>query len=215
MSDTISFGEGPHSPLRELAEQVRQLWWIPLLTGLVSVGLGLAILAAGWTVHALAVAIGLLFIVRAAALGVSPSYAGRTGGEQVPAGAVGVIAGIALIAWPGPSLLVLAVFAGTWLVVSGGFHIVTSFSYRRILPHWGFTFVIGVIELLLGVWAMHRPEVTLPQLITVLGGWAVLTGVIYCALAVEIRNSFIAIVVVPEAAPGPPPPAGPGRMGRA
>ena len=45
MSQTTSLGEGSHSPLRELAEQIRHLWWIPLLTGLVSIGLGLAILA--------------------------------------------------------------------------------------------------------------------------------------------------------------------------
>jgi len=73
--------------------------------------------------------------------------------------------------------------------VSGSFHIVTSFSRRRELPHWGFTFTVGVIELLLGVWAMRRPEATLALLITIIGLWAVLTGVIYCALAFEIRGT--------------------------
>ena len=127
MSQSTSIGEEPHSPLQELAEQIRHLWWIPLLTGLVSIGLGLAILATDWTVRALVIITGLVFIIRGIALAFSPAYAGKTSGEQVVAGIAGVIAGVVLVAWPGPSLLVLALFVGVWLAVSGGFHIVTSF----------------------------------------------------------------------------------------
>ena len=189
MSQTVGLGEGQHSPLQEVAEQIRDLWWIPLVTGLVSIALGLAILAAGWTVHALTVMTGLVFIIRGAALAFSPAYAGRTSGEQVIAGTAGVIAGVVLVAWPGPSLLILAFFAGAWLAVSGSFNIVASFSRRRALPQWGFTLAVGVIELLLGIWAMRRPEATLALLITIIGLWAVLTGVIYCMLAFEIRSA--------------------------
>jgi uncharacterized membrane protein HdeD (DUF308 family) len=189
MSQSTSVGEGPHSPLQEVAEQVRHLWWVPLLAGLVSIGLGLAILATDWTVHALVVITGLVFIIRGIALAFSPAYAAKTSGEHVVAGIAAVIAGIVLVAWPEPSLLVLAFFVGAWLAVSGSFHIITSFSRRRELPHWGFTFSVGVIELLLGIWAMRRPEATLALLITVIGLWAVLTGVIYCVLAFEIRHA--------------------------
>lgn len=83
--------------------------------------------------------------------------------------------------------------ASAWLTLSGGFHIITSFRLRRELPHWGFTFAVGIIELLLGVWAMRRPEATLALLITVLGLWAILSGVIYCALAFEIRHATSAL----------------------
>jgi uncharacterized membrane protein HdeD (DUF308 family) len=215
MSQTTSPGEGEHSPLREVAEQVRQLWWIPLLAGLVSIGLGLAILATDWTVHALVITTGLIFIIRGIALAFSPAYAGRTSGEHVVAGIAAVIAGVVLVAWPGPSLLVLAVFVGAWLAVSGSFHIITSFSRRRELPHWGFTFSLGLIELLLGIWAMRRPEATLALLITIIGLWAVLTGVIYCVLAFEIRNAARAVATAPDVIssdPAPNRPDSPGRL---
>ena len=50
-----------------------------------------------------------------------------------------------------------------------------------------------MIELLLGIWAMRRPEATLALLITIIGLWAVVTGVIYCALAFEIRGTAQAL----------------------
>ena len=206
MSQTVSLGEGQHSPLQEIGEQIRDLWWIPLLAGLISIGLGLAILAASWTVHALAIITGLVFIFRGAALAFSPSYAARTSGEQVVAGTAGVIAGIVLVAWPGPSLLVLAFFVGAWLAVSGAFNVIASFSRRRALPQWGFTLAIGVIEVLLGIWAMRRPEAALALLITIIGLWTVLTGVISCMLAFEIRRTSGATAKAPEVTRAGPPP---------
>jgi uncharacterized membrane protein HdeD (DUF308 family) len=158
----------------------------------------LAILATDWTVHALVIITGLVFIIRGIALAFSPAYAGRTSGEQIVAGIAGVIAGVVLVAWPGPSLLVLAFFVGAWLAVSGSFHIVTSIARRRELQHWGFTVSLGVIELLLGIWAMRRPEATLTLLITIIGLWAVVTGVIYCVLAFEMRGAARELVKAAE-----------------
>ena len=186
--ETAPLGD-QRSPLREVAEQIGHLWWVPLAAGLASIALGLAILAAGWTVAALVVITGLVFIVRGIALAFNPAYAGRTAGEHVVAGLAAVIAGIVLIAWPGPTLLVLAFFVGAWLTVSGCFHVIATFPRRRELPHWGFTFAVGVIEVLLGIWAMRRPEASLALLTTVTGLWAVLTGVSYCVLAFEVRGA--------------------------
>jgi len=191
--------------LQQLAQQVTHLWWVPLLTGLVSIGFGLAILATDWTVHALVVITGLVFIIRGIALAFSPAYAARTSGEQVAAGVIGVIAGVVLVAWPGPSLLVLAFFVGAWLTVSGCFHIITSIARRRQLPYWGFTLGLGIIEVLLGIWAMRRPDATLSLLITIIGLWAVITGVIYCVLAFEIRSaarSLTKVLADPGSDPG-------------
>ncbi len=65
-----------------------------------------------WVLHRLWIAVGNEAL----------AYAGRTSGEQVVAGIAGVFAGVVLVAWPGPSLLVLAFFVGGWLAVSGSFY---------------------------------------------------------------------------------------------
>lgn len=192
MSQSASAAETTQSLLRDLGEraaQVKDRWWIPLLVGLVSVALGLAVLAAGWSAGSLGVVTGLLFLVRGAALALNPAYAAKGSGEQVLAGIAGAIAGLLLLAWPGPTGLVLVLFAGVWLAVSGGFQIVVSAARRGGLLYWRFTLALGVLELLLGLWAMRTPGTSLASTSAVIGIWAVMTGVLYCVLAFEIRTA--------------------------
>jgi len=132
---------------------------------------------------------GLLFIVRGAALALNPAYAAKGSGEHVLAGVTGALAGLVLFAWPGLTGQVLVLFAGVWLVVSGGFQIVVSAARRGELPYWRLTLALGVIELLLGLWAMRTPSATLVSTSAVIGIWAVMTGVLCCVLAFEIRTA--------------------------
>src|SRR5215472_14702010 len=118
MSQGASAAESAQTLLRELgkrAGQVKGRWRIPLSAGLVSAALGLAVLAAGWGVGSLRVVTGLLFIVHGAALALNPVYANRTSGEHVVAGMAGAVAGLLFLVWPGPTRLVLVLFAGVWL----------------------------------------------------------------------------------------------------
>jgi uncharacterized membrane protein HdeD (DUF308 family) len=185
-------GSGADPPIRQLADALSRRWWVPLVSGLALFVFGLAILAADWTVKALVVTTGLLFVVRGVALVFSPQHAAASSGEHVVVGLIGVVAGLVLIAWPGPTLLVLAFFVGTWLAVAGAFHMVSSLARRSQLPHWGITLAMGAVELLLGIWVMRRPDVTLDLVITILGIWAVLSGVALCVLAFEIRRNVAA-----------------------
>jgi uncharacterized membrane protein HdeD (DUF308 family) len=190
MSQVASAGRTAQSLLRDLGERAgyaRDRWWIPLAAGLASAVLGLAVLAAGWTAGSLAVMAGVMFIIRGAFLALNPAYAARTSGEHVAVGIAAVLAGILLAVWPGPTPLVLAVFGGVWLVVSGGYQAVLSVAGRRELPYWRFTLALGVIELLLGLWVMRTA--TAASASTVIGVWAVVTGLMFCALAFEIRRA--------------------------
>ena len=181
------------SPIREVGLQIGHLWWIPLVAGLISIGFGLAILATDWTVKALVVFTGIIIVIRSIAEAFNPSYASDSAWEQVVAGVVGVIAGVVLIAWPGPTLIVLAVTVGAILTVSGVFHVVSCLARRRTMDLWGLGAVMGGIELLLGIWVMRRPEATLTIVITVVGLWTIITGVIQCVQAFELRAAGRAV----------------------
>jgi uncharacterized membrane protein HdeD (DUF308 family) len=188
MSQVASVGRTAQSLMNDLGERAgyaKDRWWIQLGAGLVSAGLGLAVLASGWTAGSLGVMAGVLFVILGAFLALNPIYAARTSGEHVIAGIAAVVAGIVLAAWPGQTQLVLVVFVGVWLAVSGGFQAVVSVARRRELPYWRFTLALGVIGLLLGLWAMRTG--TAASAGTVIGVWAVVTGVLCCGLAFEIR----------------------------
>ena len=192
MTESAGAAETTQSLLGELgdrAAQVKERWWIPLLAGLVSAALGLAVLAAGWSAGSLGVVTGLLFIVRGAALALNPAYAASGSGEHVLAGITGAMAGLVLFAWPGLTGQVLVLFTGVWLVVSGGFQVVVSAARRRELPYWRLTLALGLIELLLGLWAMRTPAPTSVSTGAIIGIWAVMTGILYCVLAFEIRTA--------------------------
>ncbi|MGN6634549.1 MAG: HdeD family acid-resistance protein [Oryzihumus sp.] len=195
-------GTGQQGPvLAQAARQVSLLWWVPLLTGLVSVLVGLLILVTDWAVKGLVVVVGLLFLIHGVALVFSPVYARQSRGEQVMAGLVEVLAGVVLLAWPAPTFLVLAEFAGIWLVLAGGFHLVTSVARRHALPAWGLSAAVGAIEVLLGLWVMRRPDVTLGLVVVVLGLWAVIVGVLECVLAFEVRGTVRTLAGASAATP--------------
>ncbi len=52
-------------------------------------------------------------------------------GWEIFFGAVSLVAGIVMLAWPGPTLLSLLTVVGVWLIVIGGFEIGTAFAIRK------------------------------------------------------------------------------------
>jgi uncharacterized membrane protein HdeD (DUF308 family) len=52
-------------------------------------------------------------------------------GWTVFTGVLSVIAGIIVLVWPGPTLLVLAIVLGIWLLIFGVMEIMAAFRLRR------------------------------------------------------------------------------------
>ena len=50
-------------------------------------------------------------------------------------GALSVAAGIIVIAWPGPSLVTLAIVLGVWLIIYGIMEITLAFRVRSAISH--------------------------------------------------------------------------------
>src|SRR4051812_32032360 len=107
---------------------------------------------------------------------------------NVVTGLLSIVAGIVLIAWPGPGIVVLAIFLGAWLIVIGTLTISGAFAARRVLPDWWLLLITGLLEIPLGVLALANPGATLAALITVAGIWAVAIGVMRIILAFEVKR---------------------------
>jgi uncharacterized membrane protein HdeD (DUF308 family) len=107
---------------------------------------------------------------------------------NVISGLISIATGIAIIAWPEPGVVAVAIFLGAWLVVSGTIAISGAFAVRPVLPYWWLLLLFGLLEIPLGVLALANPGATLAAIITVAGIWAVTIGVSRVVLAFEVKR---------------------------
>lgn len=104
---------------------------------------------------------------------------GRHWGWVLAYGILTVLAGVAVLAWPGETLLVLAVLFGVQLIVSGIFRFVAALATDDLT---GGTRVLlallGVLSVIIGLWAVRHVLLTLLALTVFLGIFWVVNGVI-------------------------------------
>jgi uncharacterized membrane protein HdeD (DUF308 family) len=114
---------------------------------------------------------------------------GRHWGWVLGFGVVTVLAGIAVLAWPGETLLVVAVLFGVQLIVAGVFRFVTAFATDDLT---GGTRVLlallGVLSVIIGLWAVRHVLLTLLALIVLLGIFWVVNGAIELFMALSHRE---------------------------
>jgi uncharacterized membrane protein HdeD (DUF308 family) len=107
----------------------------------------------------------------------------------VTIGAISVVAGIIIIAWPGPTLYVIAVFLGWFLIVMGIVHVVMAFA-RMGEDYWWLLLLLGGAEFILGAWARGDHVRSLVLFINLAAVFSVFRGVneIFAAFALRRLN---------------------------
>ncbi len=114
---------------------------------------------------------------------------GRNWGWVFAYGLLTLIAGIAVLAWPSETLLVLAVLFGIQLIISGIFRFVGALATDDLT---GGTRVLlallGVLSIIVGLWAVRHVLLTLLALIVFLGIFWIVNGVIEIFTAVAHRE---------------------------
>jgi uncharacterized membrane protein HdeD (DUF308 family) len=173
---------------RAAAQQLSRNWPVLLLNGALLIVAGILIFSIDWTVSELATFIGALFIVQGLVEAVTTGIGARVRRANVITGLLSIAAGVAIVVWPEPGVLAVAIFLGAWLIVSGTLAITGAFAARRLLPDWWLLLTLGVLEIPLGVLALAAPGATLAALITVSGIWAVVIGVMRIVIAFELKR---------------------------
>ena len=178
-------GFGPELT-RDAAERLARNWTALLLNGLVLIVAGVLIWSIDWSVSSLSTFIGALFIFEGLWVMLTAGIAARA--ANFVTGLLSIAAGIVIIAWPKPSLIVLGIFLGSWLIVLGTISLAGAFAARRVLPEWWMLLLLGLAEVSLGVLALANPGATLAAIITVGGIWAVVIGATRIVYAFELRH---------------------------
>jgi len=177
-----------HKFSREAAERVSRNWSLLLFNGLLLIVAGVLIFSIDWSVRSLATFIGALFILEGLVMALTTGIDKRVRQANVLTGLLSVAAGVAIIVWPAPGIVAVAIFLGAWLIVIGTITISSSLAARHFMPDWWLVLILGLLEVPLGVLALADPGATLAAIITVGGIWAVAVGVMRVVLSFEIKN---------------------------
>src|SRR5947208_9217502 len=138
-------------------------WWLVLLQGVLSVVLGgLALAMPGVTLGALILLWGLFALLNGVvdvfgAIGAAGHH--RSWGWQLAAGLVGILAGLAILRWPGLSALFVLYLVAAWAAVTGIVRIVGAIADHEALPHAWLVALAGVVSVLFGIAMFAWPGV--------------------------------------------------------
>jgi uncharacterized membrane protein HdeD (DUF308 family) len=182
----ISFDSLRRGLTHDAAEALARNWTTLLLNGLVLIVAGVLIFSIDWSVNSLSTFIGALFIFEGIYAMVIAGIDNRA--ANLLAGLLSVAAGVAIIVWPKPSLIVLGIFLGAWLIVVGTLSISGALAAHKVLPDWWLLLLLGLAEVALGVLALADPGATLAAIITVGGIWAVAIGATRIVLAFQLKD---------------------------
>jgi uncharacterized membrane protein HdeD (DUF308 family) len=116
---------------------------------------------------------------------------GRHWGWIMAFGAVTLLAGIAVLVWPVPTILVLALLFGIQLIVSGIFRFVTALASddltggtRMLLA------LLGVLSFIIGLYALRHVLLTIVALALLLGIFWIVNGAIEIFTALAHRGMY-------------------------
>ena len=106
---------------------------------------------------------------------------------SIVGGILGVAAGITTFVWPDITLYVVSIMVAWYLIAFGTIHIVSALAGPK-LSWWWTGLLLGISELVLGVWAARSSERSLVTLVTLVGVWAICRGVSEIFAAFTLRQ---------------------------
>ena len=106
-------------------------------------------------------------------------------------GIVGVLLGLAFLAWPGKSAVVITLLLGVYVMIDSAFTAVIGLLSVKKDDHWWVLTALGIIGFFAGIAILTWPEITLGLVIFLLALWAFVVGILMLTMAVKLhRESY-------------------------
>ncbi len=168
---------------------VGRAWWLLLLGGLISVGVGIvALIWPGKTIVVVAILFAIYLIISGIFEIVRSFASGLTGGTRVLliiTGVLSVILGIFAIRSAFHAVEILVIFVGIAFLFRGFASLFLGFDAK---DGRGWNIFFGVIMLIGGVVILVWPAVSIVTLAWVIGIWLVIIGIYEIIAAFMVRN---------------------------
>jgi uncharacterized membrane protein HdeD (DUF308 family) len=102
-------------------------------------------------------------------------------------GILSIAAGVLAIGRPGITFVVLAAILAWFLLFRGIFNVVFSL-FNRASDYWWLWLIAGILEVLIGFWAISYPGRALVLLVVWVGAGAIIRGITEIAFAFELKS---------------------------
>ncbi len=168
-------------------------WWVFVLRGALAILFGLCTLALpGITLATLILLYGAYALVDGIMAAIA-AFTKRRPGDGFPwtvllIGLVGIVAGVLTFMYPGLTALVLLYFIAAWYIVRGVSEIAVAIRLRKEIQGEGWLIAAGALSVLFGLFLFARPGAGAVALLTVIGVFAMIFGVILIALGFKLKG---------------------------
>lgn len=105
-------------------------------------------------------------------------------------GLAAVIFGLIAFVWPGITLAALVFLFGAYAITDGIFAIVAGVRAPKEYKRWWLLLIQGILGVIAGLIAFILPGITALFLLGLIAGWAIVTGVMEIAAAIQLRKQI-------------------------
>lgn len=175
--------------LREAVRIAGRAWWVFLVLGALWLVFAFLVLSFDYTtVLAVSIATGILFIAGGLFLILVAMVAPGWKWVYVVIAVLSIGAGLTALIWPEPTFLVLSTIFAWFLLIQGIFDVVVSIMGRDGHDLWWLTMTVGILEVLLGFWAIGYPGRSLVLMAVWIGAYALFRGIWLIVSAFQFRK---------------------------
>ena len=175
-----------------LANILSRYWWMTLLRGVLWVLFGICVLAQpGISLVTLTLLFGA-FALADGIVKVGSAIGGRNEHEHwgvlLLAGLCGIGVGILTFMSPGITALVLLFYIAVWAIAIGLMELVVAIRLRKEIEGEFWLGLAGVASIIFGVLLMARPGAGALSVLAMIGGFAIVIGLIEIVFAIRARG---------------------------
>jgi uncharacterized membrane protein HdeD (DUF308 family) len=164
-------------------------WWVLVLRGIV--GMLFGILAFAYprdTVAAFVRLLGAYMLVDGVTALVMAFHVDRGSGWLALSGMAGIGVGFLTFFYPVVTADALLYIIAAWAIITGVFEIVAAIEFRRALSDTSLLGLAGVLSIVLGFLLAAAPDMGLISLAWLLGGYALVFGVLYITAGFHLKG---------------------------
>jgi uncharacterized membrane protein HdeD (DUF308 family) len=175
--------------LRRGVREVSGIWWWYLILGIAWIWYGMFVLSYRvGSLTAVAALVGVAFLFGGIGQLMAAGRAETRRWLFIVTGILALAAGIMTFVWPDITLYVVSILVAWYLIVFGIVHLVDALAGPKV-PWWWTQLLLGISELVLGVWAVRSWERSLLTFVTLVGVWAIVIGVNEIFAAFSLREA--------------------------